>query len=146
MVGSMSFDHPVPIVCLESESCNLILLESSSSSQGFNLKGWVVSARNWGSLSFLLDCLFTSSLWFSFILLQKHEVRGLIFLVPLTRIYFPPKIIVAPQKEFLPQWFSYRLFLMCPCEYAVTHANVWAAYHIPQCSSYLSKSCLPLVS
>ena len=48
------------------------LLESSSSSQGFNLKGWAVSARNWGSLSFFLDCLFILSLWFSFILLQKH--------------------------------------------------------------------------
>ena len=46
--------------------------ESSSSSQGFNLKGWVVSVRNWGSLSFYLDCLFISSLWFSFIHLQKH--------------------------------------------------------------------------
>ena len=61
-------------------------------------------------------------------------------------IYFSPKIIVAPQKEFLPQWFSYLLFLMCPCEYTVTHANIWAAYYIPQFNSYLSKSCLPLVS
>ena len=32
------------------------------------------------------------------------------------------------------------------CEYIVTHANVWAAYHIPQFISYLSKSCLSLVS
>ena len=48
------------------------LPESSSSSQGFNLKGWAVSARNWGSLSFFLDCLFISSLWSSFILSQKH--------------------------------------------------------------------------
>ena len=48
------------------------LPESSSSSQGFNLKGWAVLVRNWGSLSFFLDCLFISSLWFSFILLQKH--------------------------------------------------------------------------
>ena len=31
-----------------------------------------VSERNWGSLSVFLDCLFISSLWFSFILLQKH--------------------------------------------------------------------------
>ena len=46
---------------------------------------------------------------------------------------------VAPQKEFLPQRFSYLLFLMFPCEYTVTHANVWAAYHIPQFNSYLSK-------
>ena len=57
-----------------------------------------------------------------------------------------PKIIVAPQKEFLPQEFSYLLLLMCPCEYIVIHANVWAAYHIPQFISYILKSCLPLVS
>ena len=30
--------------------------------------------------------------------------------------------------------------------YIVTHTYVWAAYHIPQFISYLSKSCLPLVS
>ena len=30
-----------------------------------------VGKRNWGSLSFFLDCLFISSLWFSFIFLQK---------------------------------------------------------------------------
>ena len=48
------------------------LPESSSSSQGFNLKGWAVLARNWGSLSVFLDCLFITNLWFSFILLQKH--------------------------------------------------------------------------
>ena len=30
--------------------------------------------------------------------------------------------------------------------YIVTHAYVWAAYDIPQFISYLSKSCLPLVS
>ena len=56
-----------------------------------------------------------------------------------------PKITVAPQKEFLPQGFSYLLFLMCPCVYTVTHTNVWAPYRIPQFISYLSKSCLPLV-
>ena len=49
-----------------------LMSESSSSSQGFNLKGWAVLARNRGSLSFFLDCLFISSLWFSCILLQKH--------------------------------------------------------------------------
>ena len=32
------------------------------------------------------------------------------------------------------------------CDYIVTHAYVWAAYHIPQFISYLSKSCLPLAS
>jgi len=41
-------------------------------------------------------------------------------------------------------------FLLCvlylTCDYIVTHAYVWAAYHIPQFISYLSKSCLPLES
>ena len=98
-----------------------------------------------GSLSVFLDCLFISSLRFSFILLQKHQVRGLTFSVVPDPDLLSPYIIVAPQKEFLPQRFSY-LLLMCSCEYIVTHANVWAAYHIPQFISYLSKSCLPLVS
>ena len=31
------------------------------------------------------------------------------------------------------------------CDY-ITHAYFWVAYHIPQFISYLSKSCLPLVS
>ena len=40
------------------------LPESSSSSQGFNLKGWAVSARKWGSLSVFLDCLFKLVIFF----------------------------------------------------------------------------------
>ena len=60
-------------VCI-SIGCNSArLLESNSSSQGFNLKRGTVSAREMRQpLSFLLDCLFISSLRFSFILLQKH--------------------------------------------------------------------------
>ena len=42
--------------------------------------------------------------------------------------------------------FSNSLRIMFTCDYIVTHAYVWAAYHIPQFISYLSKSCLPLVS
>ena len=48
------------------------VLESSSSSQGFNLKRWMVSANEAASPNFLLDCLLISSLRFSFILLQKY--------------------------------------------------------------------------
>ena len=49
------------------------LPESNSSNQGFNLKRWMVSGREMRQpLSFLLDCLFISSVRFSFILLQKH--------------------------------------------------------------------------
>ena len=98
------------------------------------------------SLSVFLDCIFISSLRFSFILLQKHQVRDLTFSVPPDPDLLSPQITAAPQKEFLPQPYSYLLLLKCPCEYIVTHANVWAAYHIPQFISYLSKSCLPLVS
>ena len=36
--------------------------------------------------------------------------------------------------------------IMFACDYIVTHAYVWAVYHIPQFISYLSKSCFPLVS
>ena len=47
--------------------------ESSSSSQGISLKGWAVSASiDAASHSYFLDCIFISSLRFSFILLQKH--------------------------------------------------------------------------
>ena len=58
----------------------------------------------------------------------------------------PPILCHCSGFSFLPQRFSYLLLLMCPCEYIVTHANVWASYHIPQFISYLSKSCWPLVS
>ena len=62
------------------------------------------------------------------------------------RFIFLQKSLLPLNKEFLPQRFSYLLFHMCPCEYTVTHANAWAAYHIPQFISCLSKFCLPLVS
>ena len=121
--------------------------ESSSSSQGFSLKGWAVSARETESASQFswTACLFQA---YDSLLYFYKSIRSEVwyFSFPLTQIYFCPKIIVAPQKEFLPQRFSYLLLLMCPCEYTVTHANVWAAYHIPRFISYLSKSCLPLVS
>ena len=52
-------------------SQNCFLPESNSSNQGFNLKRWTVSVMR-QPLIFLLDCLFISSLRFSFILLQKH--------------------------------------------------------------------------
>ena len=42
--------------------------------------------------------------------------------------------------------FSDSLRIVFTYDYIVTHAYVWAAYHIPQFISYLCKSCLPLVS
>ena len=41
---------------------------------------------------------------------------------------------------------SDSLRIVFTCDYIVTHAYVWAAYHISQFISYLSKSCLSLVS
>ena len=47
--------------------------ESSSSSQGISLKGWVVSvSHDAASHLVFLDCIFISRLRFSVILLQKH--------------------------------------------------------------------------
>ena len=81
------------------------------------------------------------SIYFKFKILFYTFTKALgqrfdIFSSPDPDLLFP-KIIVAPQKEFLPQEFSYLLLLMCPCEYIVTHANVWAVYHILQFISYL---------
>ena len=45
--------------------------ESSSSSQGFNLKRWTVLANETAS-PFSMDCLFIPSLRYSFIFLQQY--------------------------------------------------------------------------
>ena len=66
-----------------------------------------------------------SSHWLRFIFLQKS-------LLPLKRSSFLSDSLIC--------------FFSCVLVNTLTHANVWAAYHIPQFVSYLSKSCLPLVS
>ena len=48
---------------------------------GIQPEEMTVSANETAS-QFSMDCLFISSLRFSFILLQKHETRGLTFSVP----------------------------------------------------------------
>ena len=57
-----------------------------------------------------------------------------------------PRFIVS----FLPfkqsSCFSNSLRIVFTCDYIVTHGYVWAAYQVTQFISYLSKSCLPLVS
>ena len=62
----------------------------------------------------------------------------------------PPTQIYCLQKSLLPfkqsSCFSNSLRIVFTGDYIVTHAYVWAAYHIPQFISYLSKSCLPLIS
>ena len=90
-------------------------------------------------LGFGTTCLFqTSGLLLYFFKRIRSEVFH--FQLPLTQIYY---LLVALQTEFLLQRFSQNVFT---CDYIVTHAYVWAACHMPQFISYLSKSCFPLVS
>ena len=103
---------------------------SSSSSQGISLKGWAVLMENDAASDSRCGtaCLFQASgllLYF----FKSIRLEVLHFQLPLTQIYWL-------HKSSLPFNQSY----------IVTHAYVWAAYHIPQFISYLSKSRLPLVS
>ena len=63
-------------------------------------------------------------------------------------IFSPPSpwfiVSLLPFKQ--SSCFSDSLRIVFTWDYIVTHAYVWTAYHIPQFLSYLSKSCLPLVS
>ena len=86
------------------------------------------------------DCMFISSFRFSFILWKALGQRLNIFSSP------SPRFIVSLLPFKQSSCFSNFLKIVFTCDYIVTHAYVWAAYHIPQFISYLSKSCLPLVS
>ena len=57
-----------------------------------------------------------------------------------------PRFIISLLPFKQSSCFSDSLRIVFTCDYIVTHAYVWAAYHIPQFISYLCKSCLPLVS
>ena len=57
-----------------------------------------------------------------------------------------PRFIVSLLAFKQSSCFSDSLRIVFTCDYIVTHAYVWAAYHIPQFISYLCKSCLPLAS
>ena len=135
------------------KSCGLNLLfliitvpESSSSSQGISLKRWAVLAENdaasdsrYGTI-----CLFqalASLLYFEKNI--KSEVWH--FQFPLTQIYYLHKTLL-PFKQSFCFIDSLRILFTLICDYIVTHANVWAAYHILQFIYYLFKSCLPLAS
>ena len=117
------------------------LLESSSSSQGISLKGWAVSAENdtASDSRYQTVCLFQAS---GSLLCFFKSIRSEVwhFQFPLTQII----ISLLPFKQ--SSCFSNSLRIVFTGDYIVTHAYVWAAYHIPQFISYLSKSCLPLVS
>ena len=117
------------------------LPESSSSSQGISLKGWVVSVGNdVGSDSrYRTTCLFRASGPLLY-LFKSIRLEVWHFQFPLTQII----VSLLPFKQ--SSCFSDSLRILFTCDYIVTHAYVWAAYYIPQFISYLSKSCLPLVS
>ena len=98
--------------------------------RGISLKGWAVLAGNdvASDSRYGTTCLFQASgllLYF----FKSLRSKVLHFQLPLTQIYWL-------HKSSLPFNQSY----------IVTHAYIWAAYHIPQFISYLSKSRLPLVS
>ena len=117
------------------------LPESSSSSQGISLKGWAVAVGdNIASDSRCrTTCLFQAS---CLLLYFDKSIRSEVwhFQFPLTQII----VSLLPFK----QSFCFRdsLRIVFTCHYIVTPAYVWAAYHKPHFISYLSKSCLPLVS
>ena len=132
------------------------VLESSSSSQGISLKGWVVSGENDVASDSRCGttCLFQAS---GFLLYFDKSIRSEVW-----HFQFPPTQTLCLQKSLLPfkrsscfsdsesPLLSIIYFLLCllylTCGYIVTHAYVWAAHHIPQFISYLSKSCFPLAS
>ena len=130
------------------KSCGLNLLfliitvpESSSSSQGISLKRWAVLAENDAASDSRCGtaCLFQASVFF-YTLTKALSQRFYIFSSP------SPRFIVSLLPFKQSSCFSDSLRIVFTCDYIVTHAYVWAAYHIPQFTSYLSKSYLPLVS
>ena len=69
--------------------------------------------------------------------------KGQVFFYTLTKVLDQRFYIFSSP---LPRLCLHKSLLPFNQSYIVTHAYVWAAYHIPQFISYLSKSCLPLVS
>ena len=122
--------------------------ESSSSSQGISLQGWVVSADDdvvsdsWYGTT----CLFQAS---GSLLYFDKSIR-----LEVWHFQFPPPRFTVSRNhccptEFLLRWFSqnrlyyHLLSLMCSILTLWLHCN---SCHIPHFISYLSKSCLPLAS
>ena len=82
---------------------------------------------------------------FFYTLIKALGQRSGHFKFPFTQIYCLHKTLL-PFKQSFCFSDSLRILFTLTCDYIVTHAYVWAAYHIPQFISYLSKSCLPLAS
>ena len=122
-----------------------LLAESSSSSQGINLKGWAVLASNDAASQFSWTaCLFQA---LDSLLYFDKSIRSEVwhFQFPLTQIYCLHKSLLSFKQSFCFSG-SPRIVFTLTCDYIVTRAYIWAAYRKPQFISYLSKSCLPLVS
>ena len=94
------------------------------------------------------------SLWLKvrdYMFISKHQVFFHTFSKALGQRFYifsspSPRFIISLLPFRQRSCFSDSLRIMFTCDYIVTHADVWAAYHIPQFISYLSKSWLPLVS
>ena len=100
--------------------------------------------------SFLLDCLFISSLRFSFILFKSIRSEVWHFQFPLTQIYYVYKsLLLFKQSSCFSDSLGISLIiynlppLMCPIVNLWLHCN---SCYIPQFTTYLLKSCLPLTS
>ena len=89
-------------------------------------------------------CLFQA---LGFLLYFDKSIRSEVwhFQFPLTQIYCLHKSLLPFKQSFCFRG-CLRIVFALTCDYIVTRDYIWAAYHKPQFISYLSKSCLPLVS
>ena len=117
------------------------LSESSSSSQGISLKRWAVLVESdvASDSRYGIHVYFKPQVFF-YILTKALGQRFYIFSFP------SPRFIISLLSFKQSSCFSDSLRILFTCDYIVTYAYAWAAYHIPQFISYLSKSCLSLVS
>ena len=106
--------------------------------------------QRWGSLSVFLDCLFISSLRFSFILYKSIRSEVWHFQFSLTQIYYLHKSLLLFKQSScfsdslrISLTIYYLLPLMCLTVNLWLHCN---SCYIPQFTTYLPKSCLPLTS
>ena len=129
------------------------LPESSSSSQGISLKGWAVLAKNdvASDSRYRTTCLFQAS---GLLLYFDKSIRSEVwhFQFPLIQIYYVHKsLLLFKQSSCFNDSLRISLIiyylppLMCP----IVIVNLWLycnSCYIPQFTTYLPKSCLPLTS
>ena len=125
--------------------------ESNSSNQGFNLKRWTVSAREMRQpLIFLLDCLFISSLWFSFIFYKSIRSEVWYIQFPMTQFCCLHKsLLLSKQSSCFSDSLRISLIIYYLPLLMYRIVNLWLhcnSCYIPQFTTYLPKSCLPLTS